>query len=370
RDRDDHLPASAFGAPGDHAHPEGDWSAGLGPSAAAAFIARRLEAGAKELTVVRMGPLLPGGAERLTLTGIEACTERFGDREVDGFCADWGEHGRVMLDARGYPLIARFADGSRTVVFRATSREEALAPYEPVESVADVLVPVTPEDWDGRDAAFVVERLDGEAWDLPHELGRFTLRAQGEHLRSTHRPAPPERLGETERDAALRETDLINFSKLPPVAWANDVFETPGEARLRFAHRRVHDRLLHRGFALGLADAETAYMRREGDCTEHAVLLAALLRREGVPTRVVGGLVPIEHEGRIVMAQHLWVQAYLERDDAGVWTDLDATLAPGAPLTPRVPLGATGVTDETVADLVRRMGALAGLVRVEAIAPE
>jgi transglutaminase-like putative cysteine protease len=95
-----------------------------------------------------------------------------------------------------------------------------------------------------------------------------------------------------------------------------------------------------------------------------------LLRREHLPARIVGGLVPIEHEGRVMMAQHLWVQAYVEREGAGVWVDLDATLMPGAPLTARVPLGATGVTDETVTDLVRRMGALAGLVRVEAVAPE
>jgi hypothetical protein len=370
RDQDDHLPAGAFGRPADRIESGGDRMEGLGPSAAAAFIARRLEAGARELSVVRMGPLLAGGAERLTLTGIEACTQTIGDRQIDGFCADWGADGRVMLDARGYPLIARFADGSRTVVFRATSRTEALAPYEPVESVADVLVPVAPEGWDGRGETFLVERLDGQAWDLPDVLGGFTLDVEGEKLRSTMGAPPPEGLSPAEREAALRETGLINFSQLPSVAWANDAAETRGDARVHVAQRRVHDRLLHRGFALGLADAVTAYMRREGDCTEHAVLLAALLRREHLPARIVGGLVPIEHEGRVMMAQHLWVQAYVEREGAGVWVDLDATLMPGAPLTARVPLGATGVTDETVTDLVRRMGALAGLVRVEAVAPE
>ncbi|MFH1242094.1 MAG: transglutaminase-like domain-containing protein, partial [Pseudomonadota bacterium] len=56
---------------------------------------------------------------------------------------------------------------------------------------------------------------------------------------------------------------------------------------------------------------------RVGDCNEHAVLLAALLRASGIPARVCVGLVCAR--GRFFY--HAWNEAYL-----GSWVSMDATL--------------------------------------------
>jgi len=67
------------------------------------------------------------------------------------------------------------------------------------------------------------------------------------------------------------------------------------------------------------------------DCTEHAVLLAALLRAEGIPARVASGLVyvPDLSGAGPGWGWHLWTQALVEPKGGGgpMWTDFDATVA-------------------------------------------
>lgn len=87
-------------------------------------------------------------------------------------------------------------------------------------------------------------------------------------------------------------------------------------------HRRITTKTLDTGFGTASEVARTG----AGDCTEHAVLLAALLRAEGVPSRVVSGLVYVEEfaGARQVFGYHMWTQALVD----GRWLDLDATLPP------------------------------------------
>jgi transglutaminase-like putative cysteine protease len=54
-----------------------------------------------------------------------------------------------------------------------------------------------------------------------------------------------------------------------------------------FVYRHVQKKGLDRGYAPAIATLES----RSGDCTEHSVLLSALLRSLGLPTRIVDGVV-------------------------------------------------------------------------------
>lgn len=68
--------------------------------------------------------------------------------------------------------------------------------------------------------------------------------------------------------------------------------------------------------------AEVAELR-EGDCTEHSVLLAALARARGIPARVTIGLV---YQGSTQsFAYHMWNELWI--DDR--WVPMDATLGKG-----------------------------------------
>ncbi|HOD81422.1 MAG TPA: transglutaminase-like domain-containing protein [Phycisphaerae bacterium] len=63
---------------------------------------------------------------------------------------------------------------------------------------------------------------------------------------------------------------------------------------------------------------------RRGDCTEHAVLTAALCRAAGVPADVAFGLAyaPRWNDRRHVFLPHVWTRAYVD----GQWVGLDAAL--------------------------------------------
>jgi transglutaminase-like putative cysteine protease len=75
---------------------------------------------------------------------------------------------------------------------------------------------------------------------------------------------------------------------------------------------------------LGYADAVTALRSGAGDCTEFAVLLGALARAQGIPTRLVAGLAYSDNFGghRDVFGPHMWVQAW----DGTRWKSYDAAL--------------------------------------------
>jgi len=63
---------------------------------------------------------------------------------------------------------------------------------------------------------------------------------------------------------------------------------------------------------------------RQGDCTEHATLLTALLRRSGRPARLVTGLAVLVDGHEVGAFGHAWAELYTE----GVWQVADAALHP------------------------------------------
>jgi len=63
---------------------------------------------------------------------------------------------------------------------------------------------------------------------------------------------------------------------------------------------------------------------RQGDCTEHATLLTALLRRSGKPARLVTGLAVLVDGHELGAFGHAWTELYSE----GVWQVVDAALHP------------------------------------------
>jgi transglutaminase-like putative cysteine protease len=65
---------------------------------------------------------------------------------------------------------------------------------------------------------------------------------------------------------------------------------------------------------------------RQGDCSEFAVLTAALCRAVGIPSQVVAGIAYVkDFEGHEGFGGHAWAQAYI----AGKWVGLDAAFKSG-----------------------------------------
>lgn len=92
------------------------------------------------------------------------------------------------------------------------------------------------------------------------------------------------------------------------------------EALRAFVRRHISSKGLEVAFATA---GETA-RNKKGDCSEHAVLLAAMMRAQKIPARVVTGLVYADsfsgHQD--IFGWHMWTQAWID----GKWIDFDATL--------------------------------------------
>ena len=78
-----------------------------------------------------------------------------------------------------------------------------------------------------------------------------------------------------------------------------------------------------KNFSTALASAAEVAKSLEGDCTEHACLLAAMLRVQKIPSRVAVGLVYADRLA--AFGGHMWTEAWLD----GKWVPLDATLGKG-----------------------------------------
>ncbi len=101
---------------------------------------------------------------------------------------------------------------------------------------------------------------------------------------------------------------------------ANVTSGTPGSAeRATALAAAVHGAIAKKNFTQALASAAEVARRREGDCTEHSVLLAAMARASGIPARVAVGLVYVN--GLDGFGFHMWTEVYVDSH----WLPLDAT---------------------------------------------
>lgn len=93
----------------------------------------------------------------------------------------------------------------------------------------------------------------------------------------------------------------------------------------------VYENITNKNLAQGFLSAKTTYLKREGDCTEHAMLLAALTRSVGIPSRVAVGVtyLPTGHKETGSFVFHMWTEVFVGKNTSngpeGNWLALDAT---------------------------------------------
>lgn len=97
--------------------------------------------------------------------------------------------------------------------------------------------------------------------------------------------------------------------------------------KARAIERWVHQNMKSEDFSQAMATADNVARTLSGDCTEYAMLAAAMCRAVGVPSRTVLGLVyaPDRRTGKPFLAYHMWFEAFAD----GQWLPLDGTLGYG-----------------------------------------
>jgi len=134
-------------------------------------------------------------------------------------------------------------------------------------------------------------------------------------------------LDDADRELALQPTRWLQSDDPGLARRARGIAAGPGDDATKMKRLTAFVRghmSVDRIDMLGYGTAIEALHTRRGDCTEYAVLLAAMGRAAGIPTRIAIGSVYARHfEGhRHVFVPHAWVQAWTGTG----WQSFDAAM--------------------------------------------
>jgi hypothetical protein len=126
----------------------------------------------------------------------------------------------------------------------------------------------------------------------------------------------------------------------------------------------THDYITGRNFSKAFSSAVDVAESREGACTQHAVLLAALARARGIPTRVAIGLVYTESTPGF--AFHMWNEVWI----ADRWVPLDATLGEGGIGAAHLKLADSSLAGEAAYSCFLPVSQVIGQIKIEILEVE
>jgi transglutaminase-like putative cysteine protease len=101
--------------------------------------------------------------------------------------------------------------------------------------------------------------------------------------------------------------------------------ETDSWRKARQIERWVHDHMQNKNFTENFATADHVARTLEGDCTEHAMLAAAMCRAADIPSRTAVGLIYVDGARGPCFGFHMWTEVWVH----GQWMPIDATLGRG-----------------------------------------
>lgn len=323
------------------------------PMAAERYIAEQMKQGAKKITYYTLdpslGPLLAEttmervGHEDLQVMGkvVPAILFNSSISVLTGNSArPFRETAREYRDAQGRPVktVMSLMPGMVITVLEA-DKDLATQKINPPELLARTLIKLPkpmayPRNTTSAtyDLSFTAE--DKHKPDIPSTGYQHVVKQENGGVRIMVDLARPvisrqDLPDETHRrPSAMITSDHPKIKELLAKALSDGPPQSPAEAA-EVLRAYVRQYVNTRDLSVGLASAAEVAITAQGDCTEHAVLLAALLRAQGIPSRTVSGLIYVDRflETDHIFAYHMWTQAWLNPDGQGSrWMDLDATL--------------------------------------------
>ncbi|MBX3375385.1 MAG: transglutaminase domain-containing protein [Phycisphaeraceae bacterium] len=362
--------------------PDGTW---LTPAAASEFVKQRMHAGADSITVRTMSAL--AGMDPMSAlkpTTVERSGRTDTDYEVAGkkvkatkwtttSSASPSTKATEVVDEAGLPLATDTSMGMMKMVMRIVNEEEAKAEFAAPEIMVETFI--TPDKpianpRKTKKATYLLHVAEGEVPAIPATGSQRVSPVDASSVRVVvdTRSLSPAPEGDATNPLFLACPINVNCNDpeirnllTKAIEKAADNPAARAEAIRAFVYRHIHKKDLDVGFASASEVART----RQGDCSEHGVLTAALLRANAIPSRVVAGVVYADQfaGGKDIFAYHMWTQALLDVDGKPTWVDLDATLPPNIPYdATHIALATASLgeddTQESLASIVLVMGRL------------
>lgn len=163
-----------------------------------------------------------------------------------------------------------------------------------------------------RDGRQTVKNVKGETFEL--------------HVSASHGPKLIDKPG----DVGAEFMKSCYFIKSDDVKVKEHAAKAVGKEKdpwkkAQMIEKWVHDNMKNKNFTEAFATADHVARTLEGDCTEHAVLAAAMCRAAGIPSRTAIGLIYADIDNRHVMVFHMWAEVWVK----GQWLSIDGTLGHG-----------------------------------------
>ncbi len=224
------------------------------------------------------------------------------------------------------------------LVLRRTTKEKALAPLGQLSDLGDQSVLLNRQIENPHQQAKIVYRVifDKEIEDLGRAFavgdGRQAIRnvkAKSLELAVTAVRAPPatdsnELIGREYLNSNFfinSQDDLVRKHAADAVGTETDPW-----TKARLIERWVNTHMKSVAFTEAMATSDHVARTLTGDCTEFAMLAAAMCRAQRIPSRTALGLVYYTDHNQAKLGYHMWTEVWIR----GQWLDIDATLGYGS----------------------------------------
>ena len=268
-------------------------------------------------------PILLGDGKKRPLLRVDHFTTVDGRRrpELDS---------RVFVDAEGQILKSE-QDVMGGIVYYRTTEEGAKAPGGPIkfDMILQTIVKVDRKLQDPEQTRHVKYRIKLDSSEPAQVFPADARQSIQPEKGTAYAVLDIKTIGPTDGEATPGE---VNPEYLKPNALV-----TSDDVRVRGLAQRVTRGIIDpwekatkinewvaknvtdKNFKTAFAAASEVARDRSGDCTEHSVLTAAMCRAVGVPSRVVIGLVYVDHLGGF--GYHMWDEVFVNNR----WVAIDPT---------------------------------------------
>lgn len=365
--------------------PQGEW---LTPAAADRYMVQRFKSGAKEMTVRTLDAssgLTPASTTRLVgeKTTIKALDRDMAVTKCTSTVSSApGIKSTEYVDDQGVMVRTQTQLGGMEMVMTICTEAQA------IKGTGGAVIPdaftgtfIRPEGviTGPRELTHAVYRLsvdDGELAALPDTgTQKFSRESPREALVTVSTgpfaPAPAE---DVKNPAFLASTSMCNLEddavkKVAKRAVKDLAADASVLEKAQACRSYVYTFIRKKSLGVGFATATEICRTKEGDCSEHGVLLCAMLRSNGIPARVASGLIYADSFAGAdkIFGYHMWAQALIEIDGVHRWVDLDATLPSVAYDATHLCLGVSELAEGELSSSMSSVAANMGRLKIKVI---
>ncbi len=263
----------------------------------------------------------------------------------------------LRVDSGGRLLRGSIPVGGMDIEVIGATEEQATADFQSTDLFSSTLIPLDREIPFGAESVVYEMVVAGETdIDVPDSSNQHVTRSgrgaeqqtpdtENQWTVRVRRGTLPSQAGDLSAadPVYLEASSLVDFhDPLIRELLPEGINEMDFGEKVRTLVRVTDEGIAEKTMDIGFASASETARTRSGDCTEHALLLAALARAAGVPARGASGLVGFSEEnGDPMMGYHMWTQVW----DGRQWLDIDAAFGEAETSPVRILLDTSDLSD-------------------------